>query len=79
MSGGVVEVCGGWDDVAMLEEGRRQLAPLYYPDTLVNPDTCLGIVIVKKAWFLAFEEMCAFFTWKTQMNGNSFDTKSRHA
>ena len=37
-----MEVCGGWDDVAMLEEGRRQLAPLYYPDTLVNPDTCLG-------------------------------------
>ena len=22
--------------------GCRQLAPLYYPDTLVNPDTCLG-------------------------------------
>ena len=21
----------------------RALAPLYYPDTLVNPDTCLGI------------------------------------
>ena len=37
------------------------------------------IVTLKKAWFLAFEEMCAFFTWKTQMNGNSFDTKSRHA
>ena len=39
-----MEVCGGWDDVAMLEEGRRQLAPLYYPDTLVNPDTSLGLL-----------------------------------
>ena len=22
-----------------------QIAPLYYPDTLVNPDTCLGLFI----------------------------------
>ena len=35
--------------------GRNQLAilgkvwavaPLYYPDTLVNPDTCLGSIII---------------------------------
>ena len=27
----------------MGQEVLVSLAPLYYPDTLVNPDTCLGI------------------------------------
>ena len=26
------------------DAGGLQLAPLYHPDTLANPDTCLGIV-----------------------------------
>ena len=38
MSGCVGEVCWGRDDARGLE-----LAPLYYPDTLVNQDTCLGV------------------------------------
>ena len=38
VSGCVGEVCWGRDDARGLE-----LAPLYYPDTLVNQDTCLGI------------------------------------
>ena len=37
VSGCVGEVCWGRDDARGLE-----LAPLYYPDTLVNQDTCLG-------------------------------------
>ena len=37
-SGCAGEVCWGRDDARGLE-----LAPLYYPDTLVNQDTCLGI------------------------------------
>ena len=24
---------------------RKYRSPLYYPDTLVNPDTCLGIIL----------------------------------
>ena len=43
---GVSGKCVG--DGMMLKSVRmargQQLAPLYYPDTLVNPDTCLGIV-----------------------------------
>ena len=43
--GGVSGRCVGKG--MMLECGRRaggrQLAPLYYPDTLVNLDTCLGV------------------------------------
>ena len=32
-------VCGG----CVRSRGEKvSLAPLYYPDTLVNPDTCLG-------------------------------------
>ena len=34
-------LCGG---VGGGEE-KVSLAPLYYPDTLVNPDTCLGVNI----------------------------------
>ena len=30
--------CGGW---AVVE--RKYRSPLYYPDTLVNLDTCLGL------------------------------------
>ena len=31
---------------------RKYRSPLYYLDTLVNPDTCLGIVLEKKPnWF----------------------------
>ena len=33
---GRVYVCGVW-------WSKVSLAPLYYPDTLVNPDTCLGV------------------------------------
>ena len=49
--GGVrgVCMCGvgvgvAWDvrGVGMGRKERVSLAPLYYPDTLVNPDTCLG-------------------------------------
>ena len=30
-------------DVCVRSRGEKvSLAPLYYPDTLVNPDTCLG-------------------------------------
>ena len=52
VSGGVREVCQGVSgkcvgDGMMLKSVRmargQQLVPLYYPDTLVNPDTCLGI------------------------------------
>ena len=43
---GVSGKCVG--DGMMLKSVRmargQQLAPLYYPDTLVNQDTCLGIV-----------------------------------
>ena len=51
VSGGVREVCQGVSgkcvgDGMMLKSVRmargQQLVPLYYPDTLVNPDTCLG-------------------------------------
>ena len=49
---GGVEVCRGVSgrgvgEGMMLEgwrAGGRELAPLYYPDTLVNQDTCLGNV-----------------------------------
>ena len=34
--GHVWGVCGG-------QKVLVSLAPLYYPDTLVNPDTCLGL------------------------------------
>ena len=33
---------GVWS-VWLLGKERLSLAPLYYPDTLVNPDTCLGL------------------------------------
>ena len=41
-----VGACGGMCCVCVLGCGGRgevkvSLAPLYYPDTLVNPDTCL--------------------------------------
>ena len=47
---GFGEVCQGVSgrcvgEGMMLEgwrAGGRELAPLYYPDTLVNQDTCLG-------------------------------------
>ena len=51
VSEGVREVCQGVSgkcvgDGMMLKSVRmargQQLAPLYHPDTLVNPDTCLG-------------------------------------
>ena len=37
---------GAWGDVSGACEGvveRKYCSPLYYPDTLVNPDTCLGV------------------------------------
>ena len=44
-------VCwGGVSGVSGMAVGW-QLAPLYYPDTLVNPDTCLGNSIVQNASF----------------------------
>ena len=54
VSEGVREVCQGVSgkcvgDGMMLKSVRmargQQLAPLYYPDTLVNPDTCLGVIV----------------------------------
>ena len=53
VSEGVREVCQGVSgkcvgDGMMLKSVRmargQQLAPLYHPDTLVNPDTCLGLI-----------------------------------
>ena len=35
-------VCGG--GVFVVE--RKYRSPLYYPDTLVNPDTCLGFSVI---------------------------------
>ena len=61
VSEGVREVCQGVSgkcvgDGMMLKSVRmargQQLAPLYHPDTLVNPDTCLGI----KRYFLNVEQ-----------------------
>ena len=46
--GCVLGVCGGvvgacvWGGGGVAE--RKYRSPLYYPDTLVNPDTCLGII-----------------------------------
>ena len=51
---GVCGVCEGWAFVewgcdvwvrgVVAVEERKYRSPLYYPDTLVNPDTCLGIL-----------------------------------
>ena len=41
----VCEVCAGACVCGVCVRSRGEkvsLAPLYYPDTLVNPDTCLG-------------------------------------
>ena len=52
---GVAVVAGCWGGVLGREVGvvsglprmpRIKLAPLYHPDTLVNPDTCLGHKII---------------------------------
>ena len=43
----VCEVCAGACVCGVCVRSRGEkvsLAPLYYPDTLVNPDTCLGSV-----------------------------------
>ena len=49
---GVAVGAGCWGGVLGREVGvvsglprmpRIKLAPLYHPDTLVNPDTCLGV------------------------------------
>ena len=44
---GVCRACAGraWG-VCVGQEVLVLLAPLYYPDTLVNPDTCLGTNLV---------------------------------
>ena len=47
---GGLGVCGGgfgrvWRGRGSVREGKYR-SPLYYPDTLVNPDTCLGTQIV---------------------------------
>ena len=46
-----VRVGGAWD-VRGVGAGRKErvsLARLYYPDTMVNPDTCLGYNIASEA------------------------------
>ena len=45
-------VCGVCECVRSRGE-KVSLAPLYYPDTLVNPDTCLGSI---EAFFKRFFE-----------------------
>ena len=42
---GVCRACAAraWG-VCVGQEVLVSLAPLYYPDTLVNPDTCLGVI-----------------------------------
>jgi len=46
-SGGVRGVCsgvgGGRVGCVQAVGERKYRSPLYYPDTLVNPDTCLGV------------------------------------
>ena len=45
---GVCGVCGGF-------RGEKvSLAPLYYPDTLINPDTCLGVIFSVNKNILCF-------------------------
>ena len=42
--GGHVRCVWGVSDVGVGAMGQRTYrSPLYYPDTLVNPDTCLGL------------------------------------
>ena len=55
--GSVCGACdvGAWGDVSGACEGvveRKYRSPLYYPDTLVNPDTCLGECIIRR-FFIA--------------------------
>ena len=50
--GCVVRVCVGECVGCGRVRGEKvSLAPLYYPDTLVNPDTCLGEYNASKLWF----------------------------
>ena len=37
--------------VGVRRKERVSLAPLYYPDTLVNPDTCLGSSSVQSHYY----------------------------
>ena len=44
--GGVLGKAGKGMMLEGWRAGGRELAPLYYPDTLVNPDTCLGLTVM---------------------------------
>ena len=53
-------VCVEWGVCGVCESGVRSLgerkyrSPLYYPDTLVNPDTCLGVLVRKNKSYETF-------------------------
>ena len=61
MCGGVCWVCLGACVCGVCVRSRGEkvsLAPLYYPDTLVNPDTCLGSLKCFKLFLFLFETLC---------------------
>ena len=47
---------GGGDHVEM-----KYCSPLYYPDTLVNPDTCLGILLLHYCKVIKIEKSLVVF------------------
>ena len=62
----VYMVWGAWDVrgvyVCVWRKERVSLAPLYYPDALVNPDTCLGVTFCQ-AFVKFVRQNCVCICW----------------